>query len=87
MHVGAGESFRNFLIGYVDSEFVVFFLKEFLCEQALHDSLRKDVVAVIAALIAELLACLGETVMIILVFHCHTCGFSHSCGGAEIGAS
>ena len=87
VHVGAGKSLGDFLVGDTDTEVFIFFVEQFLGEETLDDSLCEDVVTVVAALVAELFAGLGETVLIVLIFHCHTSGLCHGGGRAEIGAS
>ncbi len=87
MHVRAGKGVGELFVGHGDAEFFILFLKQLLCDKAAYYVLRKLVVAVIAALVAQLLPGLREAVLIILIFHRDASGLRHGCGRAEIGAT
>ena len=87
MGVLAGESFGELFVCNLDAKVIVLFLEELLGEETLNDCLCENIVAVIASLIAELLACLCQTLLVVLIFNCYTAGFSHGGGMAEVSAA
>ena len=64
----AGKGVGKLFVGHGDAEFFVLFLKQLLRQEAAYYVLRKLVVAVIAALAAQLLPGLRQAVLIILIF-------------------
>ena len=83
----AGESVGELLVGNFDAEVFVLFVEKLLCEQTLDNGLCEHVAAIVAALVAELFACLRETLLVVLKFNCYAAGFSHGSRMAEVCAA
>ena len=80
----AGESFGQLRVGDGDAQCFIFFLEKFFGKESLDDLLCEHVVAVVAALVAQLFAGLSQTVLIVLVLDGCTVGFCHGGGMAEV---